>query len=82
MGKPFTRPEALCLVVLIYASLLWRWLTTDWSERDQGWLWVIAVMAMVLTLAGMYTVDSVYCAFGGDCTIANADWANWLFGKK
>ena len=37
-----------------------------------------ALMGFVVLVALGYTILSADCSTGGNCTLANADWFNWI----
>lgn len=52
--------------------------TSPWTTRTEERLfWGVVIIAVPVG----YAMLSALCAIGADCTLANADLANWLFGK-
>lgn len=80
------RNGRLCVLgfaILLYGAMFWRWLTgpSPWTEQEEKWGNRLAIALFGLMVALGYLWSSTECAMGRDCLIANADLANWLFGK-
>jgi hypothetical protein len=78
---PTQRQRSACIGLAIWLTLsrFWWTMTSERFKRRAGTIVILAVV--VLTLVSLYTAESVSCSIGKSCLFANADWADWLFGK-
>jgi hypothetical protein len=73
------RTNSVLLIITLKLSMFIDWLHDDWSPRSERWMfWTLLLGSLPVA----YLMASVLCMLDSNsCLIANADLANWLFGK-